>query len=59
MIFCAASGMPVPSNGFASVPSNPLELTDDIIRLADSGEGARGRLCPHFHIPCKAVTTAS
>jgi threonylcarbamoyladenosine tRNA methylthiotransferase MtaB len=32
----------------------PVELTDDIIRLAESGEGVRGRLCPHFHIPLQS-----
>jgi threonylcarbamoyladenosine tRNA methylthiotransferase MtaB len=32
----------------------PAELSDDIIRLAGLGEGARGRLCPHFHIPLQS-----
>jgi threonylcarbamoyladenosine tRNA methylthiotransferase MtaB len=32
----------------------PAELTDAIIHLAASGDGATGRLCPHFHIPLQS-----
>lgn len=32
----------------------PAELSDDIVGLADSGEDAPGRLCPHFHIPLQS-----
>jgi threonylcarbamoyladenosine tRNA methylthiotransferase MtaB len=32
----------------------PVELSDDIIKLAASEDDHTGRLCPHFHIPLQS-----